>query len=378
MKIRLYLFGTLSLAAIAGIIVARWYANRSLDREIGQLLMVGFRGYDINSESTIVKDIRERHLGGVILFDYDKALKAQQRNIKSPDQLRRLTQSLQENADGCLLIGLDYEGGKVARLKESLGFPATATAWKMASLADGAFDSLSETMAKTLATGGINLNFAPVVDLNSNPKNPAIAVVERSFSSDPSVVVNKATRFIQKHHDQGVLTTLKHFPGLGSASSDTHDDIVDISATWSEADLIPFRELIRTGQADVIMVAHVFRKEWDPQYPATLSPTTIVNKLRRELKFDGVVVSDDLQMDAIVKHYDLQEAIRLAIQADIDILLVNNNQIYDENIVQEITATIKQLVTSNQISRVRIAKSCERILNLKKKLQTHCRIHGIP
>ena len=184
-------------------------------------------------------------------------------------------------------------------------------------------------MAKTLAAAGINHNLAPVVDINSNPANPVIGALGRSFSADPAVVIAQARAFIEAHHAHDVTTTLKHFPGHGSSQADSHLGLVDVSATWQRDELEPYRVLIGEGIVDTVMTAHVFNTQLDPTYPATLSKATITGILRDELGFDGVVITDDMNMQAITSQYGFEQAAVLAVQAGADLLAYGNNLVYD-------------------------------------------------
>jgi beta-N-acetylhexosaminidase len=343
--------------------------DMSLASKIGQMLMVGFRGLTINDP--VMQDIRDRHIGGVILFDYDVPQKRPMRNIQSPGQVRKLVRALQDYAEIPLLIGIDYEGGIINRLKERYGFPPTVSHEYL-----GTQNNLSLTyqyasqMAKTLATMGINLNFAPVVDLNVNPDNPIIGQKERSFSANPTIVSEQALEFIKAHHQQGVLCTLKHFPGHGSSTNDSHLGLVDVTDSWSKQELIPYENLILKGQVDAVMTGHIFNKHLDKRYPATLSKPIITGLLRQELNYRrGVVFSDDLQMKAIAHHYGLKTAVQKAIEAGVDIILIGNNlDVFVENIATQVTDIIKQLVADGTISSARIDESYQRIQLLKSKI----------
>ena len=339
----------------------------SLEFKIGQMLMVGFRGLEVSDQHTIVQDIRELHLGGVILSDYDVISQKYPRNIKSPAQVLQLTQALQQASSVPLLVAIDYEGGAVTRLKESNGFPSTVSHQQL-----GALDDLPTTygeaqkMAETLTAIGCNLNLAPVVDLEVNPDNPIIAGKERSFSSDPDVVTRHAAEFIRAHRELGVHCTLKHFPGHGSSRDDSHLGMVDVTDVWSRVELEPYKALIQTEEVHAIMTAHVFNADIDPDYPATLSSATITGILRSELGYSGVVISDDLQMKAISEHYGFEQAIRKALEAGVDILLITNNSSdYDETVARRTFTVIQQLVNEGVISEARIDQSYQRIRRLK-------------
>ncbi len=345
--------------------------SANLDIKIGQMLMVGFRGLEVNNEHFIVQDIRKRHVGGVILFDYDVPTQQPVRNIESPSQLKALIASLKSASANPLLVAIDQEGGIVTRLKERHGFPPTVSHQHL-----GEINNLETThkhatlIAKTLADLGINLNLAPVVDLCINPDNPIIARYERCFSADPLVVTRHAMQFIQAHHQEGVLCALKHFPGHGSSTADSHLGLTDITHTWSRVELDPYVRLIEAGQADAIMTAHVFIANLDNQYPATLSQITITGILREQLNYDGVVISDDMQMGAIVSHYGFEMAIQKAIEGGVDILVFANNSVYEEDVARRAIEVIRELVQTDTIREARIDESYRRIQRLKSRL-TH-------
>jgi beta-N-acetylhexosaminidase len=224
------------------------------------------------------------------------------------------------------------------------------------------------TMARTLADLGINLNLAPVVDLNTNPDNPIIAEYERSFSADPQVVIRHARTFIEAHHEQNVLCTLKHFPGHGSSAGDTHLGLVDVTDTWGWEELLPYNTLLSEGLADAIMTAHVFNADFDADDPATLSSKTLDGLIRGKLAYDGVVISDDMQMGAIVDHYGFETAVQKAIEAGVDILVFANNSMYEKDVVARAAAHIKQLVEGGTLSEAHIDQSYQRIKRLKEVL----------
>ena len=224
-------------------------------------------------------------------------------------------------------------------------------------------------MASTLSELGINLNFAPVVDLNRNPENPIIAKKERSFSQNPEVVISHAKQFIKAHAESGILTCIKHFPGHGSSASDSHLGFVDVTQTWSDIELLPYKKLISEDNVDCIMTAHVFNHNIDPSYPATLSRVFIDEILRRRLGFKGVVISDDLNMRAISDNYSLEESLLLAINAGVDILLISYNEDCKEKLFVNLIAIIKSMVKEGSIPEERINKSYNRIRSLKNKLK---------
>ncbi len=343
----------------------------SLAVKIGQMLMVGFRGLTVDDEHFIIQDIKERHLGGLILFDYDAPSRQRQRNVTSLGQLQALTASLQKAATSPLLIAVDQEGGVISRLKEQDGFPPTVSHGFL-----GGLDDPDETyrrsaaLAATLAEAGINFNLAPVVDLCLNPDNPIISRFERCFSADPQAVTDHARQFIRAHRKRGVLTALKHFPGHGSSVADSHLGMADITNSWSKLELVPYRNLIGEGMADAVMTAHVYHAGRDDHWPATLSRNIVGGLLRQELGYEGLIISDDLQMGAIVKHFGLETAIEMAIAAGVDILIFANNSLYQEDIVSRAGELIRDLVRMGRITEARLDESYRRIMAAKAKMAT--------
>jgi len=344
-------------------------ADVSLDVKIGWMIMVGFRGLDVNDNSPIVRDIIDRHIGGVILYDYDVPTDSPIRNIESPAQLKKLTGKLQSASEIPLFIAIDQEGGNVCRLKQRVGFPAMPSAQYL-----GSTNELSLTRkhadqtAKTLAQLGINLNLAPVVDLNVNPDNPIIGRLGRSFSADPQVVTNHAAEFIKAHRKLGLLCALKHFPGHGSSTGDSHLGLTNVTNTWSSEELIPYENLIGQGLADVIMTAHVYNANLDRKFPATLSRPILTDLLRKQLRYDGVIISDCMQMRAIRDHYGFEGALQAAIEAGVDIILFANNSVFEEDAASYAIAVIKSLIEEGKITHQRINQSYLRIQELKEKL----------
>ncbi|MCP3929817.1 MAG: glycoside hydrolase family 3 [Bacteroidetes bacterium] len=340
----------------------------SLEVKIGQMLIVGFRGLYVNDKSSIVRDIKRFHLGGVILFDYDMVLKSWKRNIRSPRQVKKLVDQLQKASQIPLFIAIDQEGGKIQRLKKKFGFPRTVSAQYLGRRNDLALTyQKAAGIAKTLADVGINFNFAPVVDLNTNPNNPVIGKRKRSFSADPEIVTNHALEFIKAHRKYGVLCALKHFPGHGSSTRDSHLGMVDVTDTWENIELDPYSEIINAGMADAIMIAHVFNRRYDQNYPATLSKRIVGDVLRSSLRYDGVLVSDDIQMKAITSHYRFEHAIQATLEAGIDIIVIGNNLKQEKNIAARTVAVIKQLIREGKISDKRIDESYRRIQKLKSR-----------
>jgi beta-N-acetylhexosaminidase len=338
------------------------FAQDSLDIKIGQMILIGFSQSKVDEK--VLGGIKNGKVGSVIFFE---------RNIPAKNsyaELKKMTWTYQHAATIPLFIAIDQEGGRVNRLKEKYGFPRSITAAKMGKYALDSVQFYAETTAATLAGLGFNVNFAPVVDVASNPTNPIIAKVERSFSANPDSVALFADVFMKAHQRMGVVTVLKHFPGHGSSKDDTHLGIADVTNTWNENELIPYQKLIDSGRIDAMMTAHIVNKKLDDQaLPGTLSNKITTGILRNSLRFNGVVFSDDMQMHAITKHYKLEESIKLAILAGVDILTFSNNiQGSQEYTIDKVHAIIRKLVENGTIPAARIDESYRRIMELKRQM----------
>lgn len=355
---------------------------------IGQLIMVGFKEAELAANSPIVRAIKEFSLGGVILYNIDlkcyleekkkrpdltlqEAARICPKNIISPDQLRNLTSGLQSYSEKRLLIAVDQEGGLVSRLGPAAGFPETESPKALGEKNDLAVTAnAAKTIARDLRRSGINLNLAPVVDLGLNPEGP-IAKGGRSFGSDPNLVYRHAKTFILTHRQQGIFTTLKHFPGKGSAGEDTHLQVADVTSFYQPQELYPFSWLIEEGLADGVMASHILHGDWDADYPVTLSPKILCGFLRDKLGYQGVIISDDLLMGAIVKRFGLEEACLLAIRAGVDILLASNNgpEGYDPHLFLRMFEALIKGVEGGRVSRAMIEASHARLMALKARLE---------
>jgi beta-N-acetylhexosaminidase len=341
----------------------------SLEKKIAQMLMIGFDGFHIDKDHHIVEAIGKYNLGGVILYDLEQQ-DYKLKNIKSRKQVHKLVRDLKSLSEEQLLIGIDYEGGQVSRLKQEYGFPQTYSHKYFGDLDDVSLTyKQCSVMAATLSGLGINLNFAPVVDINLNSENPIIAKRERSFSYDAEVVISHARQFIKAHKEAGILSCIKHFPGHGSSASDSHLGFVDVTETWLDTELLPYKTLIGEDIIDLVMTAHVFNHRVDLDNPATLSKVFIDEILREQLGFKGVVISDDLNMGAIKDNYVFEESLRLAINAGVDILLISYNEDYKEKLFINLIKIIKSMIKEGSIPEERINESYNRVRSLKNKLR---------
>ena len=293
------------------------------------------------------------------------------RNITSREQLRALIAEIQAQATIPYFIAIDAEGGYVNRLKSKYGFELVVPSAQDMGAADPASTAaVADALAREMKEIGVNWNFAPVVDVNIDPESPAIGAIERSFSGDPGVVAAHARAFIDAHNSQRVITALKHFPGHGSASGDTHLGVTDVTDTYQRAtELAPYSALIGEGYGSPIMTAHIVNRNLDADArPATLSRAIMTTLLRDEIGFEGVVISDDMQMGAIVEEYGLTEAAIEAINAGVDIVMLANQQgDYDVGRVYRVRDAILQAVADGAIPEERIRQSAERVEALKRE-----------
>ncbi|MDD5433133.1 MAG: glycoside hydrolase family 3 N-terminal domain-containing protein [Candidatus Pacebacteria bacterium] len=341
--------------------------DKTLKEQIGQMLILGFRGTQFQENSFINKAIKELKIGGIILFDTDVPSGIFPRNIISPEQTKKLIADLQKNSTTPLLISIDVEGGFVNRLKPKYGFINIPSAQKMGQGTPGQTLQIAKDLGKQLSDLGINFDFAPVVDLNLNPQNPIIGNIERSFGDDPTAVSAQAESFINGLNEYKIITSLKHFPGHGSSQTDSHFGIADITATFQAKELIPFQLLIKKGLAPTIMVGHLFNRNLDQNYPATLSYNIIQKTLKELLHFQGVVVCDDLSMGAITQNFGPSQAVIKMAEAGCNLIIISNNvNSYDEALPYQASEAIFQAVKSGEIATSSIEESYNKIIKLKK------------
>jgi len=316
----------------------------------GQRLMVGFDGTELNPELRFLIDTLK--VGGIILFS---------RNLIDPDQIKNLCVSMQSYARSCeqppLLIAIDQEGGQVARLKEPFTqFPGNA---KMKDPEDAVY--FARTTATELSEVGINMNMAPVLDVAPEGINSVMA--ERAFGPDPGWVSEQGKVVIEHLQAENIMAVAKHFPGIGRTVLDSHFELPDLDIdvdAMKGFDLFPFKTAISHDVAG-IMLSHIRYTRIDPNWPASLSKTIADDLLRKQMGYDGVVMTDDLDMGAIEKHYDLKTAIRQILSADIDIPLICHAGPNIENAFKEIMDVQRR----SQSMKAKGVKSLERIMRLK-------------
>lgn len=337
------------------------FAQTDLRHKISQMLMIGFQGKSV-TDTMLINDLNKRGVGGVILFAA---------NIESPTQLNQLTTQLKSYSSIPLFISVDQEGGKVARLNATNGYQSTYSAFKIGTYFNNEFDTRgwAGQMATWLNSAGINIDLAPVADVDVNPTSPAIGALDRSFSKIPDSVYQHCFWFIDEFHQRNLFNTLKHFPGHGSAATDSHLGFTDITNTWADSELIPFRKLIASGYNDFIMSGHLFNSNLDPNYPASLSNKVLTELLRDSLKFKGLIITDGMFMGAISNNYTFDKAVELAINAGNDVLLYTANNLNGKSLVDSVVNIVMNKISEGKITEQRIDESYKRII-MKKSLLT--------
>lgn len=344
--------------------------SKRLDRMVGQMILVGFPGDDENDAG--VKAVRAQlnkgTIGGVVLFP---------ENIHRRKQLKHLIAFLRNaHSNPRPFIAVDQEGGKVQRLNPWNGFKWFPSAAKVAGnpsyASPEAAMRLYGEMAAELADAGFNMNLGPVVDLNTNPRNPVIGARGRSFGADPDVVTSLAASFIKAHRAANIVTVAKHFPGHGSSAVDSHKRLADVSKTWREVELEPYRRLAEDGLLDAVMIGHLYHPRFSDleDLPASLSakaPRALRNT--NWLDFDGVIISDDMEMGAVRDEFTPEQLAVKAVHAGTDIVVFSNVQAEEPQLGVRIHRALVEAVCDGRLSRSRITDAYDRIMNLKQRLE---------
>ena len=322
----------------------------SLRKKVGQLMMIGFEGVKIDSDTEAF--LRDCHIGGVILFA---------RNVESLDQIRRLTTKIRCIAKEPMLIAADQEGGVVVRFLEATVFPGNMA---LGAIGDPkTAESVGSAIGEELSYLGINLNLAPVLDINNNPQNPGIGV--RSFSDQPELVAKLGRAFIEGHQ-RWAWACAKHFPGKGDITLDSHLELPCVAHDKErlfKTELVPFKEAIK-AKVGAVMTAHVTFPAIDPTVglPATLSEPVLTDLLKEELGFRGVVITDDLEMGAITKHFGIGEAAVRAVLAGADLILVCHTKEAQKEAYEALLGACE----SGRIPEKRLEDALSRIARLKE------------
>jgi Beta-glucosidase-related glycosidases len=333
----------------------------TIEEKVGQMMMPFFYGSIITPG--IERLVNDWHIGGVILFKWAE-------NLESPQQIANLTTSIQKMAKIPLFISIDQEGGIVTRIPDGTDFPGNMALGATRSEEDAYL--VGKTIGLELKALGINMNFAPVLDVNTNPKNPVIGV--RSFGDDPELVAALGKAYIKGLRDVGIMATGKHFPGHGDTEVDSHTGLPKVTygiETLQNLHLKPFQVAIDSG-IDAIMSAHIIVSAIDPNYPATLSKSILTDLLREKMGFGGIIITDAMAMDAISKFYGpVENATVKAVEAGADVILIPQRSGHsDEEWLYPVKHSIDAIVDrvkSGAISEERIDASVRRILSLKEE-----------
>lgn len=323
-------------------------ASMSQTEKLGQMVMIGIQGTKVDDDSLYM--LHQFHMGGVILFD---------RNMKSPEQVKQLTSDLQaqSNEKVPLFIGIDEEGGDVVRMAEKLTPPPSQKEIGATGDIEQAKTWAIKT-AKSLKEMGINVNFAPVADVGSNDK--------RSYSTDANTVIDFVRAATKGYQQENIIYSLKHFPGIGKGKVDSHVDSSSIDVTKEilmAEDILPFKTIIDENDPNdyFILVSHLKYPALDEEYPASLSSKIMIDLLRNELGYKGIIITDDMEMGAVANHNDFRSIGVNAVKAGADIVLVCHE--YEHQ--QEVYLGLLDAVNSGEISQERIDESVKRIIKVK-------------
>lgn len=332
-------------------------SEENVRKAVGQLFVVGFHGAETEPTAAVSAALQKGDVGGVILF---------RRNVADLEQVIALNESIHAAAAEAVappFVALDQEGGRVVRLREPLTrippmrLIGTTGDWELAA-------DVAEVLATEVATAGFNLNFSPVLDVDTNPDNPVIG--DRSFSRDPEVVSKMGGAFTYGHLKSGVVPCGKHFPGHGDTDTDSHLELPVLNhppERFEEVELVPFRRAI-AAEIPMLMTAHVLVPALDTVHPATLSHAVMHRLLREELGYDGVVITDDLEMKAVADRYGMQQMVELGLRAGVDIFLICHTEEHQ----QGAHAHLLDLAMKNAGDRERVFQSANRVMKLKRGL----------
>ncbi|RYE10842.1 MAG: glycoside hydrolase family 3 protein [Hyphomicrobiales bacterium] len=360
---------SLSVALLALLLAApaSGVSAQTLEQMAGQMIVVGFAGDDASDKSVkaLAAEIAAGELGGVMYL---------KTNVKSLKAVKAMNDAFRAaSPDLPPFITLDQEGGSVERLTKDVGFTEIPNAATIAAENSPAgAEAIYAKMARSVADLGFTVNFGPVADLSVNPKNTVITKFGRAYGKSADTVTAYAEAFIDAHHQAGLLTSLKHFPGHGSSTADSHEGFTDISRTWSESELEPYRAMFADGYADMVMAGHLYHEAYagagSVKLPSSLSPEWIDGVLRKELGFSGVVITDDLEMGAIRKLFDLHDTIVRAVNAGVDVLLFSNTAKPSPDLQDKVRQILVAEAESDPAFRARIETSYKRIVALKARI----------
>jgi beta-N-acetylhexosaminidase len=330
---------------------------------VGELFMLGFRGTSV--PDSVRSFEAEFGLGGVILFDVDVEAGLPIRNIENPDQLRALCSEIR-GLPSRPLIFVDQEGGKVRRLKEERGFAPLPSAAEFSRLPESRRYEVIRASYREMATVGIDFNLAPVVDLNTNPDNPNIGAIGRSFSDDPEEIRRNVSILSDAAREAGLQLCLKHFPGLGGAATDSHHELTDITGRVPESQLQLFTDLWESTPGRAILLSHGMMREWDSESPVSVSEEAVARL--RACAPETLLITDDLHMRGLQVRYGTVEASLRAARAGADLLCISNNERAREREPFEAAREIARRASTDKPLRENLAGATERILFRKSNV----------
>jgi beta-N-acetylhexosaminidase len=327
---------------------------------IGELFLLGFRGTRL--PAWLLDFERRFGLGGILLFDRDVQTGADLRNVESPAQLRALCDEAHALSSRPLVC-IDQEGGKVRRLKPARGFQELPSAKAFAQLDEREARRIAEASFAEMKSLGIDFDLAPVVDLDTNPANPNIGALERSFSADPAEVRRCIAIQDDAARRAGLGLCLKHYPGLGGAATDSHAELTDVSDCVSAAEVALFVELVAQISGGAILLSHGIVRQWDPKWPVSISEVAI-GALRRAAP-DALLLTDDLQMQGLRAFCTTAEAVRLALCAGADLVCIGNNLLAEEGECVEAAGALDALARRDGAVRERLLAAQQRVRSRK-------------
>jgi len=331
---------------------------------VGDVMVLGFRGMRIPQW---LRNFERRFgLGGVLLFDYDWKSKVYQRNVESPAQIRELCAELRELPSHPLVL-VDQEGGKVRRFKDKLGFAPLPSAEAFAALDAAERLRVARNSFAEMVDLGVHYNLAPVVDLNLNSANPDIGAHQRSYSADPAVVRACVEAVDAAAREVNLGLCLKHYPGLGGATTNSHNDLTDLSDTIREDQLALFHDFGGRIHGEAILISHGYVRQWDSAGPISMSKSAL-GALRRRLP-DVLLLSDDLQMQGLRKTLVTGDALPLGLAAGLDLMLIGNNLVDEEPDSEMLAERFDAAVNADPTLAANLAAAGARVLDRKQRLR---------
>jgi len=361
---RVFLSGTAALTGALGLAPARaldsTWREATLAEKLGRMIILGFvgDGPEASDADRIEAHLRAGRIGGVLFLRH---------NARSREGTLGLARRFRA-ASATAWLTIDQEGGFVQRLTEEMGFSDIPRAMELAGLGLDRARSVYAMAAQELAAAGFNLNLAPVADLHQ-ADNLVIGRYERAYGDDPETVAAYCAAFIEAFEAERIACSIKHFPGHGRSSGDSHHGFVDITGSWSYQELAPFGELIRSGHAHMIMSGHLINRRIEPSGdPITFSNKAIEGLLREVMGFDGAMITDDLDMGAIREHYTRREAVLGAIAAGNDLLLISNSADPDSRLPQTIVAWVEEAIAAGDLSLADIDAAMARLDALERRV----------